>query len=445
MASFPANSVTVSVSTDVLSRLKYSGRGGLTATTLTFAGDTDAGKKRVILFGGADRAGEHYNDVVIVNPSTGTADRMSASGRFFPSPLGGHAAVMHVKDGASACFGTVESSSNAVEASRRAAIGAHARMLVFGGIDFVEERVFDEVYELRIAPASSDSIASPSVGGISAEWHRTKVEGEAPLARTGHSLIEIPISSHMEPSTTSFIEPLVGGAVTDPVVSVAVVFGGSSPVEGPMNDLYALQSMQSEDPASYKYRWQPLGTTGDAPQPRELYAAFFRPGSSGELLSPALTSEFSKPTPSPAADADCPSLVIIGGRNSEGKALKTMHVLNLSTMKWSKSYKIPHAVASAATAASSDGRKLYVYGGWAGATELSSAVHILDTTRGSDPSTWIWTTPTLSPSPLPPPRFACAGVLSETAAGPAMLVFGGMEAERDADDMLILRAPGLIA
>ncbi len=75
----------------------------------------------VIIFGGADRNQCHYGDIVVSRPSTGfnVWEKIETTGDV-PMPRSGHSV---------------------------AAFGRY--MLLFGGIDFAEEAVFNDLYSLN--------------------------------------------------------------------------------------------------------------------------------------------------------------------------------------------------------------------------------------------------------------------------------------------------------
>lgn len=413
MATSAASTVgaTAHVSTvrDVLGRVEYAGRGGLTATNVSVGG-----RERLILLGGADRTGEHYNDIVDLDVQSGTASRMDTSGVVLPA-FGGHAT---------------------------ASIGE--QLLVFGGINFVEERVFDEIFQLKLE--------CNATGRVHGRWSHPTVAGEVPLGRTGHSLIAIP----MELAS-------LGDGTEATSTHGLVLFGGSSPAEGPMNDVHALlptsQHSESHLPAStiehtraggssgasaspVSYTWHALPAGGDVPKAREMHSCFFRPGEVPVKWPLGLSSRGGAP-----GHAEGPALIVHGGRDDEGKCLATMHVLDLNALRWSKPISTPFSSASAVTAADPTGKIFYIYGGWAGTTELSDKLLRLDTSVSNEIARWAWSVVSLLPKPIPPPRFAAAGALvargpaasaAPVADGPVLAVVGGMTVEEDLRDYLVI-------
>lgn len=318
----------------VLSGVGVSGRAG---STLSSAGGA------VIVFGGADRTGEHFGDAFYVDLPAGALRPAEISG-VSPPKCGGHAAISIAKpDGG-------------------------ALLLVFGGIDFVEEEVFNDVFEATVDGAAGEA--------VKLRWRRPDVSGPRPDGRTGHSLTAVP--------------PSAPGVVCE-----ALLFGGCSPYSGPMADLHALRMRFTGPPGSpLSYEWAPLEAPGDErPAPREMHHAFLRPP--------------------PAGDGSPPLLVVVGGRGDAGAPLRSLHAFDLRAGAWLPGVATPHAVVSAAGLSSHGGAVVHLYGGWAGDTELQAGVVTLDTRPPGGPAAWTWTRVLLAPPRVP--RFAAAAALVRLA------------------------------
>jgi hypothetical protein len=300
-----------------------------------------------------------------------------------------------------------------------------------------------------------------------ARWRAPVTAGTAPSPRTGHGIAVAP--------------PGAGGSSASE--AKVYLFGGSSPDDGPINDVFILTArldggaaaapagapvelaMPAAAPAALLYSWEQIGTRGKAPVPREMHAALVLPPVHGSTAS-SCSGHF----------------VIVGGRNEDGKPQLDAAVLDLSARVWLPAPKIPHPVVAAAVGTSHDGAVAYMYGGWSGATTLSAALLRLDMRWRApdgrvDPALWVWSVLEVRPAPVPLPRFAAAGcfvggIAAAAASGQAraggsaaaadspspapleaaadaakttpadtggrMFIFGGMHYERDFDELLTL-------
>ena len=311
----------------------------------------------LIVLGGADRTGEHFGDAFYVDLLSGSLVEAEVSGTG-PPKCGGHASL-----------------------SLAAGSGSSASLIVFGGIDFVEEEVYNDVFEANIACSTE--------GRVRLQWRRLDVGGPRPDGRTGHTLTPVLAS-------------------TPGVEAEAVLFGGCSPFSGPLQDAHVLlirrggSGSEAAPAAALRvYEWAALTPTGEAPAPREMHHAFFRPAPDAE-------------------PGTSPLLVIVGGRGDEGAPLRSLHALDLRAQAWLPAVPTPHAVVSAAGVATHGGLVQHLYGGWAGDTALEPGVVTLDTRPPGGPAAWSWSRALLSPPRLP--RFAaCAAmvVLGPSAAAAA--------------------------
>lgn len=284
---------------------------------------------------------------------------------------------------------------------------------------------------------------------VAVRWRAPSVAGTAPSPRTGHSMSVAPTFPGTEKEAKVYL------------------FGGSSPDEGPINDVFILTARltPSSDSATVSYSWEQIGTRGKAPAPREMHAALVLPPAE----SAASERDSSGTVASSAGSAG--HLVIVGGRNEDGKPQLDAAILDLDSRQWLPALRIARPVVAAAVGTSHGNRVAYMFGGWSGATTLSASLLRLDMRRqaagGScDPSQWSWTVMDVTPAPAPLPRFAAAGcfvagpaVVSGTAAradagagadsppssdhadslAGRLFVFGGMHYERDFAELLEFR------
>jgi hypothetical protein len=257
----------------------------------------------VVLCGGADRIGEHFNDVAVYAVGSSLIACQPLTAGYTMPKMGGHVAVPVCSHGHTL--------------SRH---GEHQLIsLLFGGINFVDERVFSDVFELAVF---SDT-ASGSAGASRYTCLRATCSGVVPEGRTGHTLTPLPLvlldGAH------------VSGAGDVSQLRCFLLFGGSSPVDGVMNDLHLLvavpvgdcskaaapvplsagaapaialdgagvegcgttgaltaagcsdapavcPSVTAAPAARYHLHWHQLPTKGPAPTPREMHSNFIRPG-----------------------------------------------------------------------------------------------------------------------------------------------------------------------
>lgn len=368
----------------------WSPRGGTTAAASNCT--------NVFAFGGADRAGAHFADLLMINVASGSTATIPLSPQ--PPASGGHAAA-------------VIQSSDAL-----AADSFSTTMIVHGGVNFAEERAFDSIIELAVAHPAAE------IAGAAATWCAIKPHGTVPEARTGHTLTPLPLTLL---STAGAVFEAVRGT------RCFLLFGGSSPSTGPMNDVHLLVAVPlrladgpvaaADDAASaaagprFSYHWQQLATRGAAAEPREMHGAFVRPAtaaSAAVLSPPAVSSGASaasrfactrlhpditaaviaalradgridgsfcsdgiaavtpvlSPAPAPAESSvadpasssvssssidapscEPPALVIVGGKNSDGGPQRDVCALDLATLKWAPLARCKQAVVSAASGA----------------------------------------------------------------------------------------------
>eukprot|EP01031_Cornospumella_fuschlensis_P033815 gene33815-40916_t len=169
----------------------------------------------IIVFGGANREQTSYQDLIAYKKSSTTASTpfatyMSVKGDV-PMPRSGHTLTSY---------------------------GPY--VFLFGGIDFSEEAVYNDIYIL-------DTKAW--------EWHYVGEKGVEIPARNAHSTC------------------VLRKADND---AVLVIFGGASPEHGPMGDaFYAfLPPVDTIDPASIYLDWRLLPSSpAQYPRPREMHGS----------------------------------------------------------------------------------------------------------------------------------------------------------------------------
>lgn len=166
--------------------------------------------------------------------------------------------------------------------SGHAAVEVAGDIVLFGGINIAAGEIYHAIYVFR--PGTC-------------EWVKPKVTGEVPEQRNSHAMVSL------------------GRTV--------ILFGGSSPDDGPMNDLYALAC--PEDVAGGEWQWRQLGTRGPAPMPREMHSMFLYPSTAGAgapspPVAPSLEpSTSSAPTSTPSSEpVGAPSEGGDGGADSGG-------------------------------------------------------------------------------------------------------------------------------
>ena len=353
-------------------------RGGASATLVAVAG-----RRLVLVFGGANRAGEHYNGVHafdvgagrwLSEAEAGESGGVRISGEP-PAKRSGHAAAL-VPSAAAAADG---------DGGGGAGFDGGGGLVVVGGIDIAAQEIFNDVHVLAY-----DAGAAGAAGAVALVWRAPEVRGAPPSPRTGHSATAV-------------------GAAR----ATVLVFGGSSPDGGPTNDLWALdcaalqqqrrqqqQQQQGTDGggggpgAEPVVQWSRVDARGVPPSPRELHGACL----CRLPLSPE-TAAYLARVGRPAAGAL--ALCVYGGRGPGGVCADA-HVLHVAD-----------DVAKS---------------GWKGAAAATRtrASAVLDTTTGAAVAVAASTAAGAggAASPALPPRaaHACVGL-----GGDRVLVFGGWD------------------
>lgn len=173
----------------------------------------------IIIFGGADREQCHFQDLIVYtssktltenstsgSSSTATAFRSVTASGDVPMPRSGHAV---------AAFGRF--------------------MFLFGGIDFAEESVYNDLYIL-----DTDDFS----------WHYVGESGEEIRARNSHSLCVLTTAINL------------GTTGKEDIISILVLYGGASPEHGPLSDTFyaVLPSLSTDiELESFFVTWKPIG------------------------------------------------------------------------------------------------------------------------------------------------------------------------------------------
>jgi hypothetical protein len=194
-----------------------------------------------LLFGGVDRQQEHFHDLLMgyIDKSKLVTKIVECQGDI-PNPRSGHSMVSY---------------------------GPY--VFLFGGIDFMEEEVYNDLYILDTR---------------SWIWNYVGESGHEIIGRNSHSM----------------------SILCDSGKSVLVIFGGASPEHGPLRDTVyaALPSISDIDPTTIAIHWNSLivEDTTESPSPMEMQ-------SSCTLAN---------------------KLLVTGGRDINGNILKDSWVLSVS-------------------------------------------------------------------------------------------------------------------
>jgi N-acetylneuraminic acid mutarotase len=238
---------------------------------------------QLYLIGGANRCQEHYSDVHTIDLKLNDTKKplawkkLAVSGDC-PSARSGHTTVCH-----------------------------NDTIYMFGGINMVEEEVYNDLYALDTATGT---------------WTKLNPTGTPPSQRNEHS-------------TT-----LVGNKM--------IVFGGSHPETGPLSDIHVLNLAEGGAAAA----WEQPACSGAIPKARGLHATFLsRRNNKTQLSCDGSTSYF---------------LNILGGHNGQGTVFTDMCTLNLDDFSWTPPVEIPSFGRMSHTACMVDGGNVIVYGGFDG-------------------------------------------------------------------------------
>jgi len=340
----------------------------------------------VILFGGANREQEHYNDVHALVRADGDSSvswkRLETTGDI-PPPRSGHSTCR---------FGDF--------------------VFLFGGIDFENEAVYNDLYTLNT---------------VSLEWHYVGEAGAEISARNSHCLRIISTSSSE-------------GTNDNDVQHFLVLYGGASPELGPLGDTYyaVLPKEGISDSTDFFVTWKLLTPSVSTPCPpcREMFSASVVPLN---------------------ASSSRTGLLIAGGRNAETVLADTWILephngddigCDECPLNWRKlsSMALPHPRCAHSASVVSAPPVLVLYGGFTG-QGISEDVIISPLDFDDDSTQHMWKL--VQPSSTIGGRFAhcmCPAPqwLLGSAAGSGIectngvLIFGGIDATQDYNDMWLL-------
>ncbi|RLN87764.1 hypothetical protein BBJ28_00016015 [Nothophytophthora sp. Chile5] len=205
-----------------------------------------------------------------------------------------------------------------------------------------------------------------------------------------------------------------------------LVHGGSSPDCGALADLFLLHiPIDDADDAPTRLRWEKLSAVGEHPEARELHCALMQTES---------------------------TVCFAGGRNHDGKVCTDMVLLDVDRWKWQL---VPMCEWNRCSLAAGvvDG-ELLSFGGWDGGRICGDCWRYRD-----DEESWLpvnvvateskqaATEPSTTASPEIEARFGHCGTTvtmhSSSGSGEkmplqALLVFGGMNAHSDLNDLVLI-------
>ncbi|KAL4158614.1 hypothetical protein PRNP1_004390 [Phytophthora ramorum] len=268
------------------------------------------------------------------------------------------------------------------------AIGTH--IYVFGGLDAAAGEIYNCVHIFNTRTSS---------------WSEAIVEGDTPLARNAHAAVVLPENDKSTESRRM------------------LVYGGSSPEFGAFSDLFLLHiPVDSAGGETKTLRWEKLSPSGEIPESRELHCALVQSDN---------------------------TICFAGGRNFDGKVCTDMALLNVSTWTWQL---VPICEWNRCSlAAGVVGGDLISFGGWDGGRICGDCCRYSDDEESWLPVPIVKYTDEKEPADPSlseiPERFGHCGStvtmqLSSSGGGKTeregLLIFGGMNAECDLDDLVLI-------
>ncbi|GMF18058.1 unnamed protein product [Phytophthora lilii] len=270
--------------------------------------------------------------------------------------------------------------------SGHSAVAIGAKIYVFGGLDAAAADIYNDVYVFNTRTSS---------------WSKPAIVGDLPLPRNAHAAVVLP-----ETEETASAQRML-------------VFGGSSPEYGATSDLYILHIPSNETKSLY---WEKLSTSSETPEARELHCGLLQSDN---------------------------TVVFAGGRNFDGKVCTDMAILDYSTWTWQL---VPICEWNRCSLAAGvvDG-ELVSFGGWDGGRICNDCYRYSD-----DEESWLAVTAANAKDekePVDPSvegvseRFGHCGTTvtmelpseaAEKTRQQGLLVFGGMNAESDLDDLILI-------
>ncbi|KAG7398666.1 hypothetical protein PHYBOEH_010715 [Phytophthora boehmeriae] len=280
------------------------------------------------------------------------------------------------------------SSGNLHPRSGHSAVAIGAEIYVFGGIDAKEGEIYNDLHIFDTRTSS---------------WREPTVKGDIPLPRNAHAAVALP------ETTNSADERQI------------LVYGGSSPEYGAFADLFLLH-IDTRD-TTRSLRWEKINADGEVPEGRELHCALQQ-----------------------SDNVVC----FAGGRNRDGKVCTDMALLDVHRWSWQL---VPMCGWNRCSLAAGvvDG-DLISFGGFDGGQICG------DCCRYSDrEESWLSVDVTESKGDqqaAEPAETASSGIaarfghcattvtmaceLKEKRTWQGLLIFGGMNAERDLDDLVLI-------
>ncbi|KAE8966205.1 hypothetical protein PR003_g4656 [Phytophthora rubi] len=270
--------------------------------------------------------------------------------------------------------------------SGHSAVAVGAKIYVFGGLDVAAGASYNDVNVFDTRTSS---------------WCEAAVEGEAPRPRNAHAAIVLPEEDDSLETRRM------------------LVHGGSSPKFGASDELFLLHvPVHDVDTA---LRWEKLSPDGEVPEARELHSALLQSES---------------------------AICFAGGRNFDGKICTDMATLDIKSWTWQL---VPICEWNRCSLAAGviDG-ELVSFGGWDGGRICGDCCRYSD-----EEESWIQVTlaecktgkqaePAVSEVPE---RFGhCSTTVTiqplnqpnANATRQGLLIFGGMNAQSDLDDLVLI-------
>lgn len=263
------------------------------------------------------------------------------------------------------------------------------KIYVFGGLDPRTGQVFNDLYVLHTQTQ---------------QWTQVQVEGDVPAPRNSHAAILLPASQQQQEHEGS---------------STMLIYGGSSPQQGTLNDVVLLQ-IPTDSKVPHQWQRQAV-SSGLAPEPapRELHCAAQIPGTGARTIC------------------------FVGGRTQDGELCSDLLLLSIDSWTW-RAQHAPGDWRRCSHVAGVIDKALVSMGGWdgerirddcwrfrAGRWALASVETDNSKKRGAeDPESHAELEQTLE-------RFGhCACQVDGPVSG--LLVFGGMNATQDLNDLVLL-------
>eukprot|EP00968_Pinguiococcus_pyrenoidosus_P013821 scaffold1253_cov245-Pinguiococcus_pyrenoidosus.AAC.6 len=289
------------------------------------------------------------------------------------------------------------------------------RILVHGGSDHAKQLMFDDTFVLDLG---------------SLVWSRVRTTGELPFARDGHVMVNIGPGE-------------------------VLLFGGSSPLEGPQNDMYKLHFQEPTVAEWTQVLWEGpspaerdmaagcvvnvgavsceasadgnSGTPVDVSEENNTNVGVDTAGERGLDQYPDCSEGEGRETERPAGATQM-GIVVCGGRGVMQDVLDDSWLYNVQLNSWEKLKSMPGSLCAHAACALNinEEQVVVLQGGWNGngSVGISGNLLSLSLSEGS------WSTASLREAP----RFrSCACSVDN---GSEMYVFGGINEKEEVGDLL---------